>query len=181
MSSCTCDYEIVWKELWWKNTLYLKGELGLALRLSPHHDGDDDTDQHYDAEHRHWPGSQPSMNSNNAENKDQNTYGKNKTISRGNWFCSISISFLWALCSSHLVRWCRCWRRTLTCWTALCSKGRAHSWWWGDPLLVTVRQCSPRYKTQTYQGHPECWPSHRRYWAVQAGTFRWKTHGQNLT
>lgn len=159
------------------NTLYLEGELGLALRLSPHNEGENQTNHQDNAEDGQRPGRPSSLDSNNTEDAHQNTCGgeESKTVKRGHrrMFCVCNQENLCVcVCVSHQVHWCRCWRQTRTEGTALCLKGSAGSWWWGDPPAAVTCRCSPRCKIHPFHFHPGCWPSRRPRWGLQAGTFR---------
>lgn len=57
-----------------KECAHLEGELGFALWLFEHDDGEHQADHQGDTEDRQRPGSQPSLNSYNTENTHQHTW-----------------------------------------------------------------------------------------------------------
>ena len=62
------------EKTWWRrNTHYLEGELGLALRLSPHDEGENQTNHQDNTEDGQWPGRPSPLNSDNTEDAHQNT------------------------------------------------------------------------------------------------------------
>lgn len=164
----------------WKNAVYLKGQLGLALRLSPHNEGDDQTGRRHDTEDSHRPHCQASLDSYDAEDTHQNTWaGEEKAWDdvRCRYHRLFRPRFVGA---AHRLRWCKCWPKTRTGGTARCLKAKVNSWWWSDRPVVAVCGCSPHCKSQPFRSCPGCWPSHRPHWAVQAGTFRWQNRWSKL-